>query len=255
MRNLTTWIGAVTASAAFAPSAWAVYTGISAHLHTTVPIGGQSYDVYRLYANFDDPGDRLVAVFGSPMLGPMTLQTRNSNDTALGSAFYNSPLDRITAPSAAVIGLDPNEQWDTFVTIGVSVTDQSPYGDMTYLTPGFTGISGTSTTYTNGGWYTVPTFDHDTNPSTPDIPPPQTLAGWTGDGDSALRVLIMQLTVRAGENIRGTINIDLFPPMGQGGGFPVIHQPFQTFNTYVAPGPSVLALLAVACVRGQRRRR
>lgn len=256
---MTTRMMIVTAPALLAivlaaSPAQAAYTGLSVQLHTSVTIGGQGYDVYRVYANFSDPGDRLVGVFGSPSLGATTIQTRNAGDTALGNVLYNTP-GGVTAPSQSAIDASPERQWDTFATIGLSIVDQSPYGDFTFVTPGFVGIAGNNYTITNGGWFSIPTFDHDNNPSTPQIPPPQTLAGWTGDGDLPLRVMLMQLTVQAGENVRGTINIDIYPPMGGGGGQTVVHQPFQTFNSYTAPGPSVLALLGAAgFVRRGRRR-
>ena len=249
------WVGALTAAGVLGQNASAAYTGLTVERHATVSISGTSCDVFRVYVNFSDPGDRLVIMAGSPNLGPLTVQTRNFNDTGAGNAFYNSPLDRITAPSAAIIGLDANEQWDTFVTLGVSITDQSPFGDMTLLTPGFTGISGTSTTYTNGAWFTSPTFDHDNDDGTPEIAPPQTVAGWTGDGDDLNRVLMMQLTVQAGENVRGTVNVGWYQPLG--GPFQTVTQvPLQSFNSFVVPAPSALALLGLAgLVAGSRRRR
>jgi hypothetical protein len=251
---MSVWASAAVVGVAPAP-AMAVYTGLTAQLHTTVSIGGQDHSVFRIYANFDDPGDRLVAVFGSPSLGSMTLQSRNGSDTDFGNPFYNNPTGGggITAPSEEQIAIDPDRRWDTFATIGLSTVDQSPVGDFTSLTPGFQGVVGTEYVVTNGAWYSLPTFDDDGDTGTPEVPPPQTLAGWTGDGDDALRVMLLQLTVVAGDNVRGTINIDYFPPLGTGGGTIVVHQPFQTFNTFI-PAPSSVALLLVAAAGRSRRR-
>ena len=258
MRYAKRWfMGAAAAFslAASTASSLADYTGLAVELHTTVQIDGQPFSVFRVYANFDNPGDRLVAGFGSPNYGPSIIQTRNADDTDFGDPLYNSPFNGITAPNQELINLNPRNQWDTYVTLGVNIADQSPYGDMTFLTPGFVGLSGNNFSMANAAWYTFPTFDHDNNASTPDIPPPQSVAGWDGDGDSALRVMLLQLTVPQGNNVRGLLNIDIFPPLGGGGGQVVQHEPFQSFNSYTIPGPTALGLLGLAALCARRRRR
>ena len=235
-------------------TASADFQNVSIEQHTTVSIGGSDYDVFRVYANFSDPNDRLVAIFGSPTLGSLTIESRNSDDTGVGGAVYNAPGMGNLAPTEDQIATNPDREWDTFGTIGLSVWEQSPYGNMAAITPQFPNLEGTTYTMSNGAWYIVPTFDHDNNAGTPQIPPPQTQAGWTGDGDVALRVLALQLTVPAGGNVRGIINIDWFPPPGQGQGEAVVHQPFQTFNSFTVPGPGSLTLLGLAALLRRRRR-
>jgi MYXO-CTERM domain-containing protein len=257
MSNLKTVACVLVLSAVAMPSpVQAAYTGLTVQLQTVVTIDGSPYDVYRIYANFDDPNDRLVGAFGSPNVGFMTLQSRNASDTGPGSAFYRNVLGGNTAPSEAQIGVDPNLRWHSFGTIGVSTSDQAaPFSDFTFLTPGFPPITGNSYTTNNAGWFAIPTFDDDGNSSTPQVPPPQTLAGWLGDGDPLLRVMLLQLTVAHGDNVRGTINIDIFPPLGQGPGQIVQHQPFQTFNSFASPAPGALALLGLGALFGRPRRR
>src|SRR5262245_38356197 len=74
-------------SAAMSAPAVADYNGLTIQKHITVDVNGSMYDVWRLYANFTDPGDRLVTGFGRPTMGAITLQTRNFNDTAFGNPF------------------------------------------------------------------------------------------------------------------------------------------------------------------------
>jgi hypothetical protein len=242
---------AVGSAIASTQSALAVYTGLTIENHATVSIGSESYNVWRLYANFSDPGDRLVVGFGSPTYGTMTVQSRNFNDSDFGSPFFNIP-GGTTAPSQATIDANPDAEWDTFVTIGTPIAELPFDGDHTSLTPGFTPITGTNWSINNAGWYLTPTYDHDSNAGTPPIPPEQSVASWAGDGDLANRVLMMQVTVKADENVRGTLNLSWFPPIGQGE--IVTNQAVQTFNSFI-PGPSALGLLGVVALAGRWRRR
>lgn len=240
------------------PAVRADYTGLSVALHDTVQINGNPFSVYRVYANFTDPGDRLVyGGSADPQTAPCLIESRNGDDSAPGGDFYNwgGPATH-TSPSSAVVAVVPEAQWDTFVTIGVSLSDQSPYGDQTWLTPGFPGIAGNTADLNNAAWFTTPTFDHDNNPATPEIAPPQSVAGWTGDGDDELRVLMIQLTVPQGDNVRGIMSLAYFPPIGGGGGQSVINIPFQSFNSFTIPAPSALSLLALGTLGllGRRRR-
>jgi hypothetical protein len=197
--------------------AFADYDGLTIEMHTSVDVNGSMYDVWRLYANFTNPGDRLVTGFGSPTLGAITLQTRNSNDTDFGNPFLR-------------------------------------VGDMTMLTPCFVPIEGVNWSQSNQAWFIFPTFDHDSNPNTPHEPPVQTVAGWQGDGDALNRVLMAQLTVQSGENVRGTINLAWFHAIGGGGQFE-LQESVQTFNSFIVPGPSVLAALGMMTLMARGRRR
>lgn len=232
-------------------SARADYNGLSVELHTTVTIDGTARSVWRVYANFTNEADRLDALYGSSSLGALTLQSLDVNGTGPGSSFYNLPLGGDTAPGLKQISFNPNVMWDTFVTIGVSIKEQAPYGDQTLLSPGFPPLIGANYTTTAAGWFITPTFDHDGNPETKPILNPQAEAGFLNDGDLLPRVLLAQLTVNAGDHVAGTANIVVFESDGQGGGASSILAQ-QTFTS--VPAPAALALLALAGVRARRRR-
>jgi hypothetical protein len=224
-------------------SATATYSGLSVASGQAV-VGGTLRNVYRVYAMFSDPNDYLTAVSGTPTLGNLVVQSRNANDTGAGSNFVNVLGGGATAPGAYYIGQNADVAYDTFVTIGISVAEQgsqpSPAPpDYTGLAPGFSGIGNVNQIATNnGGWF---------SPG----PTEQGRAGYAGDGDAQLRVLIMQLTVSSTSIVRGTVAISgvnangLLPPTS----FTMSGQIFGV------PTPGVLALLGVAGVIGSRRRR
>jgi len=221
-------------------SASANYLGLSV-VQGTGSVGGVLRNVYRVYANFSDPNDYLTAVSGSPTLGNMVIQSRNAADSGAGSNFVNVTGGGSTAPSAYQLTQTPEAAFDSFVTIGVSVSDQAPGGDTTGLSPGFTGIANgiNQINSNNAGWFTTG-------------PQEQGRAGFAGDGDPLLRVLIAQLTVSSTSQVKGTVaisgvnNAGLLPPAA----FTVSG---QTFNS--APAPGALALLGMAGLVGARRRR
>jgi len=239
-------VGSV-AVAGLCGQSFGVYSGLSTELYSTVTADGASRSVWRVYANFNNPNDALYSVYGSPTLGALVIESRNSTNTGAGSAFYNPALGTNHAPSLASIGGNPNVAWDTFATIGVAVSDQAPFGDQTSFSPGFPNIAGTSVTSTNAAWYVTPTMDEDGNPGTPAIDNPQAQAGFAGDGDLLNRVLLLQLTVNAGDNVRGTANLVVFNAAG--GAQQILSQ--QTFSSIPAPG--ALGLLALAGLRRRRR--
>ena len=235
--------------AMFASPAHAVYSHLSVVHHASVNIGGTDRWVYRVYANFTDAADRGVFVAGTDQIGPLVVQSRNADDSDFGSSFFNTP-GGTRAPSQADVDFNPNAQWDTFVTIGVSIADQGVPFDLTSTTPGFVPLSGNNWSMLDGGWLVSPTIDHDNDPQSPQIAPPQTIAGFAGDGDLQNRVLLMQLTVNAGDNVRGSLSLMTFQPYPS---FSNTLYVAQTFNS--VPGPGVLGLLATAMLRSSRRRR
>jgi hypothetical protein len=164
-----------------APSpAHANFIGLS--LSSQFATGGRI--AYRVYALFSNPNDYLTGVSGSPTLGNLIILSRNLTNTGPGSNFFNPPGGGATAPSQTAINSSAEIADDTFVTIGVSISNQAPGGvDQTGLSPGFTGIGTVNQINTNNaGWFTPG-------------PVEQGRAGFTGDGDQLLRVLMMQLTV------------------------------------------------------------
>jgi MYXO-CTERM domain-containing protein len=236
---------------AVSSSAQASYNGLSVELHTSVTIDGTARSVYRVYANFTHADDALHAVYGSPTVGALTVQSLNADGSGPGSNFFNLPLGGNTPPSLEEIGINPNVEWDTFATIGVSIADQAPYGDQLILSPSFPTIAGFNYTSTNAAWLLAPTIDHDNDADTPAIASPQSLAGFAGDNDLLPRVLLAQLTVNAGDNVAGMMNLVVFESDGAGGGTSVILEQ-QSFTS--VPAPAALALLGLAGLRSRRRR-
>ena len=121
-----------------------------------------------------------------------------------------------------------------------------PYIDWRLLrlipgTPG--GLTGNSINLSNGGGVaTTPT-------TSAGAPNPIALAGFTGDGDSQLRVLLMQLVVPIGQFVGGSIGIT-FNVGGLAGATTTLqNQPFGI------PAPASLALLGAAGLFMSRRRR
>jgi hypothetical protein len=196
------------------PNAAAVYTGLQMTSQQHV-FGGQLVNIFRVYAGFNDPNDYLTAVSGSPTLGPLVILSRNANDTGSGSNFINDEF-----------GSDL-----TFPAIGSAAIGTS------FPLPEF--IVGNSFMVTNGGWFTPG-------------PVEEGRAGYTGDGDPLLRVLMMQLTVSSTSNVRGTVAISGMNnnPLAGGQSFTVIG---QTFNSIPAPG--ALPLVGFAALITARRRR
>lgn len=225
------------AAAIVSSGAHATYTGLSLSLYSTVNAGGGLKDVYRVYAVFTNPDDYLTGVYGSATVGPLVIKSLNTGGVAPGGNFYNPggvPGNR--APSTP----DGSVEWGTFVTIGVSLASQgsgpTSTPDLTSLTPGFPNfINGSSLTSTNMGWFT-PGYEE------------QGRAGYAGDGDAPLRVLIMQLTVNHLDNVAGTVAVSWRDTDGS------YHT--ETGQTWImAPSPAGVAILGIAAATSRRRRR
>jgi hypothetical protein len=218
--------------------AQASYQGVTVTLHTSVSTPAGDMSVYRAYALFSNPGDYLTSVAGSPSLGNLVIQNLNSQGMGLGSGFYN-PAGTNRPP---LLGPnDPEEfQWETFVSIGGPFYDGS---FPTSLSPGFpTFISGPLLNSNNVGWFVLLV--------------PQGLAG-NGvanlDGLGNWGVLMMQLTVNAGEHVAGTVAIGAHHIVPLAGGTTFQTQANQTFSSFPAPG--ALAIFALAGLGGSRSRR
>jgi hypothetical protein len=165
------------------------FLGVTYQQHTIVNTPAGLRKVYRMYALFTNPGDRLV-LWGSAPNTPATTIRAIACSTMSGTNFYNPP-NGSTAPVQELIDALPHSQWDSFVTIGVSIADQGsgikPFGpDVTSLSAGFPPfVPGHTWTSNNAAVY-VQAGGAGTE---------QALAGYAGDGDPELRVLMAQLTV------------------------------------------------------------
>lgn len=192
-----------------ASDAFAGFLGVTYLPHTQVNTPAGLRQVYRVYALFSHPEDRLVS-WGSTVTipYPTTFRTLACTNTP-GSSFYNAP-NGSTAPPQELIDQIPHSQWDTFVTIGVSIADQGSGLDrgapnVTVLSPGFPNFAtGNIWTSNNATVYVA-----GTGPGTE-----QALAGYQGDGDSQLRVLMAQITTVPGDGLSIRIGAVTWIPAG-----------------------------------------
>ncbi len=86
----------------------ATFTGLSTESWTNA----FGIDVVSVFANFDQPGDQLTAIAGTPM-SPLNL-------SVIGGTFFQHALGGDRAPVDAGVAMFPSLAFDTFVTIGES---------------------------------------------------------------------------------------------------------------------------------------
>lgn len=127
----------------------------------------------RVYAEFSEPDDLLVAVCGTAD-APLQI-------SVTGGTFNQSVFGGDLAPSEDLVALFPSLALDTFVTIGLDMNDGT---DATLLTPGWPGFGAGSLDTTNGGWLVTPNS-------------PQGLPDETG------RVLLGQFVTAVGAGVDG----------------------------------------------------
>ena len=198
-----------------ANEASANYVGLSVELHAVVTIGGTQRAVYRVYAVFSNPDDYLLAIAGSPQGGALVIQNRNATNNAFGSGFVNPVGGGNFAPYVDTIKKLPNAQWDTFATVGVAINDGT---DQTAGSPGMpVFISGAQLVSNSISWFTSGPMEQ----------------GRAGGPNShpiggGLGILLTQLTVKYGENVRGTVSVS---GINAGDGPAVFTANAQTFET------------------------
>jgi hypothetical protein len=227
----------------------AAYVGLANVLHTQAMVGQGTgapvlRNVYRVYALFSDSNDYLTSVAGSPTLGNMTIQSGGGWSGGPGGPFINPLGGGATSPGSSYVG--SQVEWDTFVTIGLASWGD-PNGpafqlqDDTGLSPGFAGLPNSGFySSNNAGWFTPGTVEQ----------------GRAGNGISLhgyWGVLIMQLTVNAGNGVSGTVAIGGVNNNPLAGGTTFQTSADQTFAT--PPAPGVLAVFGLAGVLGLGRRR
>jgi hypothetical protein len=167
----------------------AAFMYLSMQHYATVDTNLGARDVYRLYAVFSAPDDR-VYFWGTGSQQPTTII---ESGPCTSSAFFQLPGPSIRAPQQRTIDQNPDAQWDTFATIGVSIAEQGIPYDQTVLSPGFP-------PFISGNIFSSDFALVGIAPSAP-----QCRADFTGDGDPQLRVLLMQATVLPGEYPLGEI--------------------------------------------------
>jgi len=182
IRALVSRAALVVFTAVFMPlSASAVYVGISAQLvqqDFALPTAGGSWDVWQIYADFDDTSDELTLAYGDAT-DPLTISTSPGNFFQYTS--FPSDLEQQSAIWVAF----PDLQYDTWVGIGFLI---NPAGTPTSLSPGWPGFLSAELYLDNGTWYRTPAD-------------PETVAGPSG------RVLMGQFTVPHDDCITGTVNL------------------------------------------------
>ena len=171
-------------------AAYSAFWGVSVDFHTSIETPSGPKDVYRLYAHFTQGDDRVFAWGGLPIIGTTEFSTGPCDKLP----FYEG-FGLTTSPSQALIDLVPLTQWETFATIGVSISDQGVPSDQTTLSPGFPAfIQGDHLLLTEAVVWAPMTA-------------PQARADFAGDGDSQLRVLLAQFAVEEDQYIFGHITI------------------------------------------------
>lgn len=216
----------------------AAFVGLTAVLEfpsAITPAGPR--DVYHIFAEFTNPTDRVNSWFGTTR-NPMVIQNVLADGATLGSNFTNFGGQFGNLPPEVAGGV---RDWDTFATIGIRNGSEAPFGnDQTMLSapPNFSFITGNSLTAVAS--LSVP-------PSAPQGRANYRILG----GDTALRVLLMQLVVNVGEHVRGTISVSGQASTALGvEDYTLINQTFSS-----VPSPGGPALLATFLLRCKRRRR
>jgi uncharacterized protein (TIGR03382 family) len=246
MRTLAIMVG-LCATLGTRVSTQAAYTGLSVtSVNTTVTYTGEPsptpVTIHKVWANFTNPLDALFVWGGGGGLGPSTINNFNTAGSGPGSGFLNDVSGGALPPvsNAAVSGRD------SFFTINVTLLQQIPAGTSQALLtiPGTPlGLSGTTINLSNGGGVTA----------SPEPPPPPNniaLAGFPGDGDTQLRILLMQLAVVQGEHVQGSIGVTINPGALAGATTTMQGQTFASI-----PAPGALPMLALSGFALRRRRR
>jgi hypothetical protein len=215
-------------------------------LNPTDPAGRRpAVTIYRVWANFTEPDDALYVWGGGGSLGQGSINNSNATFTGPGGGFLNNVFGGVVPPNSSA-GVSYS---DSYFTIGVTLQNQIPAGAGINLStiPGTPNdVTGTSINLNNGtGIFTPSTIMGG-------APNPITLAGFTGDGDTALRVLLMQLVVRRGELVHGTIGITITNGSLAGGSTTIQN---QMFGILIVPAPGALTLVGCSCLVAHGRRR
>jgi hypothetical protein len=207
----------------FAASASAAFTGLSTETRTN----DFGLTVVSLYADFDQVGDQLNAVAGTP-LSPLTI-------SVIDGTFYQHAFGTDRAPFVGIVSSFPSLAYDTFVTIGVEML--GPLGqpeDLSFTTPLWQGFGTDTLSTTSEGWMVLPGSAQG-DPFNPDFA--------AGDG----RTLIGQLATGDGLGFEGSMLVHY-----NSNGVPLAS--YASF-THVVPTPGTLALLGVSGLIVARRRR
>ena len=202
-------------------------------------------DVWRVYAHFNDPNDRMTAI-GVGLDGtPMTVENVMADGVTPGTGLYEALFGGAgdgggpAADNSIAWQLNPTGlTHDTYMTIGnaagytpvIDPKTGDPYIFGWVLNPPPDWGVGTRWVIDSNSFVTIPSAPY-------------------GEPDADGRVLVAQFNVADGEHIQGFANIQWGNVGLAGGGFVT-----EVFFTSI-PAPGTLALLALAGLAGFRRRR
>ncbi|MCH7720410.1 MAG: PEP-CTERM sorting domain-containing protein [Planctomycetes bacterium] len=206
---------------------------------------GNLRDVWRVYAHFDDPNDRMTAIGVAIDGTPMTVENVLADGVTRGSGLYEALFggwgDGGGPIANGTTGWTMNPTgltFDTYMTIGAEA-GYTPVIDPKTGDPFFFGWGlGFLPNWGEGTSWVIDNAAFVTNPAAP-----------YGMPDGNGRVLVAQFNVADGEHIQGFANIQWGNVGLAGGGFVT-----GVFFTSI-PAPGTLALLALAGLAGFRRRR
>jgi len=216
-------VGGCCAPLILAAPATAAFTGLSTESRTNE----FGLTVVSLYADFDQVGDQLTAIAGTP-LSPL-------NISVIDGTFFQHAFGSDRAPLDAAVSSFPSLAYDTFVTIGVELF--GPTGqpdDLSFTAPTWPGFGPSSLTTISSAWLVLP-GSAQADPFNSNFV--------AGDG----RTLIAQLATTDGSGFEGSMLVQ-----STSGGLPGMT--YATF-THAVPTPGTLALLGLAGLATRRRRR
>ncbi len=192
----------------------------------------QDYAVVRFYALFNDPLDQMV--FFGAMSDPLSLNILGPSN----NQFFDPRTDHVTPDSLLVTAFDPNNAFDSWLTIGAADSDTLNNQGSVVVTPGMPtslvdGLDLTGDREGLGALWEV---------GAPPGPNPLTVP------DALGRVLFAQITIERGTRYSFIGNIGF---LNAGGDIEFE----RTFSLAAVPAPGALSLLAIAGLTAQRRRR
>ncbi len=144
---------------------------------------------HRVYAQFSEPDDLLVAVGGTAAT-PLQI-------SVTGGTFYQHAFGNDVAPLAALIGPFPSLAWDTFITIGIETNEGL---DSTLLLPPWPGFEAATLSMTNAGWFITPVDAQ----GAPDNDGRVLLGQFTSDGSGIEGSFLIQF-VTGGVHMQGAV--------------------------------------------------